>query len=49
MFAPLTRKFVAWAQRRLAIRRLERLDDRLLADVGTRRDEISSFVVGLDQ
>jgi len=48
MFEPLTRKFIAWHQRRIAIRRLERMDDRLLADVGTKRDEISCFVDSLD-
>ena len=44
MFEPLTRKFLDWQQRRLAIRKLHTLDDRLLADVGTKREDIAHFV-----
>ncbi|MFN4209496.1 MAG: DUF1127 domain-containing protein [Devosia sp.] len=48
MFEPLIRKFVDWRLRRLTIHKLHGLDDRLLADLGTRRDEIDRFVAGLD-
>lgn len=44
MFEPLTRKFLGWRQQRIAIRKLHTLDDRLLADVGTRREDIACFV-----
>jgi uncharacterized protein YjiS (DUF1127 family) len=44
MFEPLTRKFTDWRMRRIAIRKLHTLDDRLLADVGTKRDDIACFV-----
>ena len=44
MFEPLTRKFTDWRLRRIAIRKLHTLDDRLLADVGTTRDDIACFV-----
>lgn len=44
MFEPLTRKFQDWRLRRLSVRRLHQLDDRLLADIGTRRDSIDAFV-----
>lgn len=44
MFEPLTRKFSDWRQRRIAIRKLHTLDDRLLADVGAERDSIAQFV-----
>ncbi len=44
MFAPLARKFNDWRLRRIAIRKLHTLDDRLLADLGTRRDQIDCFV-----
>lgn len=44
MFEPLTRKFIDWRLRRVAIRKLRRLDDRLLADIGTERDDIAQFV-----
>ncbi len=46
MFEPLARKFVDWSQRRIAVRRLHALDDRLLADVGTKREDIACFVHG---
>ena len=44
MFEPLTRKFTDWRLRRIAIRKLHTLDDRMLADVGTTRDAIDYFV-----
>lgn len=44
MFEPLARKFIDWRLRRTAIRHLHALDDRLLADVGTKRDDIGCFV-----
>ncbi|HTO28351.1 MAG TPA: DUF1127 domain-containing protein [Devosia sp.] len=44
MFAPLTRKFTDWRLRRIAIRKLHTLDDRLLADIGTEREDIACFV-----
>ena len=48
MFEPLTRKFTDWRLRRVAIRKLHRLDDRLLADVGTSREDIACFVAKYD-
>ncbi|UJW84508.1 DUF1127 domain-containing protein [Devosia sp. SL43] len=48
MFEPLTRKFIDWRQRRIAIRQLHKLDDRLLADLGTKRDDIASFVASTE-
>ena len=44
MFEPLTRKFTDWRLRRIAIRKLHTLDDRMLADVGTTRYDIDCFV-----
>jgi uncharacterized protein YjiS (DUF1127 family) len=44
MFEPLTRKFTDWRLRRIAVRKLHTLDDRLLTDIGTRRDDIACFV-----
>jgi uncharacterized protein YjiS (DUF1127 family) len=44
MFEPLTRKFQDWRLRRIAIRKLHSLDDRLLNDLGTRREDIAAFV-----
>ena len=44
MFEPLTRKFTDWRLRRVAIRRLHTLDDRLLADIGAKREDIACFV-----
>jgi len=48
MFEFLTRKFVDWRLRRIALRKLHRLDDRLLADIGTRREDIACFVAHPD-
>ena len=44
LFDPIARKLHAWRERRLAIRRLHQLDDRLLADLGASRDDIVRFV-----
>jgi uncharacterized protein YjiS (DUF1127 family) len=44
MLEPLTRKFNDWQQRRIAIRKLHQLDDRLLADMGVKRENIAAFV-----
>ena len=44
MFEPLTRKFIDWRLRRIAIRKLHTMDDRMLADLGTTRDDIVCFV-----
>lgn len=44
MFEPLTRKIRGWQQRREAIRKLHALDDRLLGDIGTKREDIACFV-----
>lgn len=48
MFEPLTRKFADWRLRRIAIRRLHSLDDRLLADLGTKREDIACFVASIE-
>lgn len=48
MFEPMIRKFVDWRRRRLTVRKLRGLDDRLLADLGTQRDEIDRFVANID-
>ena len=48
MLEPLTRKFADWRLRRIAIRQLHTLDDRLLADLGTRREDIACFVASTD-
>jgi uncharacterized protein YjiS (DUF1127 family) len=44
MFEPLTRKYTDWRLRRIAIRTLHTLDDRLLADLGAERESIVEFV-----
>lgn len=45
---PFARKYLDWRQRRIAIRKLHQLDDRMLSDIGTRRDAISRFIAGFD-
>jgi uncharacterized protein YjiS (DUF1127 family) len=44
MFEPLTRKFVARWDRIVTIRKLQALDDRILADLGVERHDIARFV-----
>lgn len=44
MIRMLTEKFSEWLLCRDASRRLQGLDDRLLADMGTRREDIECFV-----
>ncbi len=41
------RRFRTWRDRRLAVRDLERLDDRLLADIGLDRGQIRFMIDGL--
>ncbi len=41
------RRFRTWRNRRLAIRDLERLDDRMLADIGIDRGQIRFVIAGL--
>ena len=44
MFKPLTRKITHWWFRQETIHKLEGLDDRLLSDMGTTREDIACFV-----
>lgn len=44
MFEPITRRLQAWHIRRYTRRRLAMLDNRILADMGIERDQISDFV-----
>lgn len=46
MLQTLARQFRAYRQHRFALRRLRRLDDWLLADMGTSRDRLADFVRG---
>jgi len=48
MLGALARKFIDWRERRIAIYLLHQLDDRLLADLGTKRDDIACFVTRTD-
>lgn len=49
MFQPMIRRFIEWRERRIAIYRLRNLDDRLLNDLGTQREDIVRFVSAIDQ
>jgi uncharacterized protein YjiS (DUF1127 family) len=42
------RRLAAWHRRHEAIRNLQAMDDRLLADVGTQRKDIPCFVLEAD-
>lgn len=44
MFDPLICRLQNWRLRNIARRKLAQLDDRLLADIGTKRDAIGDFV-----
>ncbi len=44
MFAPLARKFIDWRLRNITRRKLAMLDDRMLADIGAKRDSIGDFI-----
>ncbi|MCP8883255.1 DUF1127 domain-containing protein [Devosia sp. XJ19-1] len=44
MFEPIVRRLHNWRLRNIARRKLATLDDRLLADIGTERDNIGDFV-----
>lgn len=44
MFEPIRNRLRLWHLRHVARRRLSMLDDRLLADIGTRRSSIAGFV-----
>jgi uncharacterized protein YjiS (DUF1127 family) len=44
MFEPIRNRLRLWHLRHVARRRLSMLDDRLLADIGTRRSGIAGFV-----
>lgn len=44
----MARRLIQWWQRRVTIYRLEALDDRLLADLGTSREQIARFVDELE-
>ena len=46
MISIMRQKFSEWLLCRNAARRLQGLDDRLLADMGTRREDIDCFVQG---
>jgi uncharacterized protein YjiS (DUF1127 family) len=46
MLSPFARRLNQWLFRRYTIRRLSALDNHLLADIGTSRDCIDSFVDG---
>ncbi|MNV97972.1 hypothetical protein D3C71_1931660 [compost metagenome] len=48
MFEPITRRLHAWHMRNFTRRRLNMLDNHLLADLGIERDQIDEYVAGLD-
>ena len=46
MLGVLARRLMAWRQERIAIRKLELMDDHILTDMGTSRENIREFVRG---
>ncbi|SEP61175.1 protein of unknown function [Devosia sp. YR412] len=48
MIETMTRKLVDWWGRQTAVQRLQALDDRLLADMGIKRQDIACSVQGCD-
>lgn len=44
MFDTLTRRLIAWREERIAIHKLMLMDDHLLYDMGTSREDIREFV-----
>ena len=48
MLDTIGRRLSAWWQRQVTIHALQCLDDRLLEDLGTKRDEIACFVAKID-
>lgn len=46
MLRTLRNDWMRWQRRMIAVRKLRWLDDRLLADIGTRRTDIEDFVQG---
>ncbi len=44
MFEPITNRLRRWHLRNITRRKLALLDDRLLADIGTRRSGIADFI-----
>lgn len=44
MFEPITNRLRRWHLRNITRRKLALLDDRLLADIGTKRSGISDFI-----
>lgn len=48
MLETITHRIAEWWQRRIAAHQLEALDDRLLADLGTSREDIARFVAAID-
>jgi uncharacterized protein YjiS (DUF1127 family) len=44
MFETFARRLMAWRQERIAIRKLELMDDHILIDMGTSRGTIREFV-----
>lgn len=45
MIADIVTRLSAWQERRFAIHKLNRLDDHILADLGTSREDIEDFVM----
>lgn len=48
MFEPIRKRLYRWHQRNATRRRLALLDDRLLADIGTKRSGIGDFIAAHD-